>query len=205
MKDYQHQLDGWTDNANKKKIQEYLEKYWLDRHELNEVWLKIKNKIYNPTFKAFPEPVFNSSFDTIVRKGGSVLSQDKLTQIQSCMKNIGERYLLLVEDYDETNPPHTSGPPFRFKYPVDISWEEMNDGGELSFIVFLPERNYFVFGDSGQLGKYTGNDYEYPLDIIGFNRKYSDLFQSKFKIPEEDIEDLKEWTASYGMKLHGVD
>jgi hypothetical protein len=115
------------------------------------------------------------------------------------------RKILLVEDYDEKNPPHTDGPPFRFKFPVDISWDEVNDGAELSMIVFWPERNYFVFGDSGQWGKYTGNDYEYPLDIIGFKRKYSDLFHRKFRIPQEDIEDLKEWTVFYGMKLPGVD
>jgi hypothetical protein len=206
MKDYQNQLNGFTKNADKKKIEEYLEKYWLDKQEMNGVWLKIKNTIYNPMFKAFPDHVFNEYFDTIIRKGGCVLYQNELELMQSCMKAIGEQYLFIVEDYDETNPPHTSGPPYRFKYPVDISWNSIISGAELSFLVFkMPERNYFVFGDSGQWGKYAGNDYESPLNIIGFNRKYADLFHSKFKIPKEDIKDLKEWTESYGMEFPEVD
>jgi|WetSurMetagenome_2_1015567.scaffolds.fasta_scaffold361350_1 hypothetical protein len=206
MKDYQNQIDGFTNNADKKKIEKYLEKYWLEKPELNEVWSKIKNTIFNSTFNAFPDPVYNVSFDTIVRKGGCILYRDELELLQSCMRTIGDKYLLIIEDFDETNPPHTSGPPYRFKFPVDISWEAILSGAELSLLVFqMPERNYFIFGDSGQWGKYAGNDYESPLEIIGFNRKYSELFHSKFKIPKEDIEDLKEWTASYGMKLPGVD
>ena len=89
---------------------------------------------------------------------------------------------------------------------LDISWEAILSGAEISSDVFQrPIRNYFVFGDSGQWGKYAGDDYESPLHIIGFNKKYSDLFHNKFKIPEEDIEDLKEWIASNGMKLPGVE
>jgi hypothetical protein len=206
MKDYQNQIDEFTDNADKNKIEKYLEKYWLDKRDLNEVWLNIKNKVFSTAFSAFPDPLYNVSFDTIIRKGGCLLYQDELEQIQLCMKNFGEKHLFIIEDYDETNPPHTSGPPYRFKFPVDISWKEIIGGAELSWLVFrIPERNYFVFSDSGQWGKYAGNDYEYPLDIIGFDKKYSDLFHEKFKVPPEEVEDLKEWTASYGMKLPGFD
>jgi hypothetical protein len=207
MKDYQKQLDKFLNFPEyREPAEHYLNKYWLDKQELKEVWLKIKDVIYNPGFKVLPDPVFSHNFDTIILKGGSVLNKEEFEILQSCMKVIGEKYLLLVEDYDEEISPINAGPAFRFKYPVDITWEKIMSGGEISFDVFLrPIRNFFVFGDSGQWGRYVGNDYDSPLDIIGFNRKYSDLFHDKIKIPKEDIEDLKEWVASYGMKLPGFD
>jgi hypothetical protein len=76
----------------------------------------------------------------------------------------------------------------------------------LAYDVFLrPIRNYFIFGDSGTWGIYAGSDYELPLKIIGFDKKYSNMFHEKFKIPADDLEDLIKWTASYGMKLPGHD
>ena len=109
-------------------------------------------------------------------------------------------------DPDDEISAYTDEPSNRFKYHVNITWEEIMSGAELSQVIFLhPVRNFFMFGDSGQWGRYIGNDYESPLDIIGFDSKYSDLFHSEFRVPKEDIEDLKRWTASYGMKLPGVD
>ena len=129
--------------------------------------------------------------------------------LQSCMKITRDKYFIILEDYDENNPPHSSGPPYRLKYPADITWQEMtrnDDRHSFPFdVFFLPIRNYFVFGDSGAWGKYAGSDYKWPLDFIGFDKKYSSLFHDKFKIPEKDIEDLMEWTAFYGMKLPGYD
>jgi hypothetical protein len=206
MKDYQKRLDEFTDYSDKKTIEEYLKKYWLDKQELKEVWLNKKDTIFNPNFKVLPDPVFNQNFDTIILKGGSVLYEQEFEILRSCMKVTGDKYLLLVEDYDEETSPIVAGPSSRFKYPINISWKEIMSGAELSMDIFLrPIRNFFVFGDSSQWGRYAGNDYDSPLDIIGFDRKYYDLFYEKFKVPEEDIEDLREWTASYGMKYPDID
>jgi hypothetical protein len=206
MKDYQQQLDTFTEHADKKTIEFYLEKYWLDKDELNTIWLPIKNKIYNERFNYLPDPVFNAHFDIITLLGGSLLTKQELGQLQSCMKITGDKYLIILEVFDENNPPHTSGPPFRFKFPADITWETIISGAELSLIVFqLPERNWFVFGDSGKWGKYKANDYEYPLDITGFDEKYSDLFKSSFNNPGEDVVELKNWLKYYGLKPSEID
>jgi hypothetical protein len=206
MKDYQTQLDKHKNFPKYQNNAEgYFKKYWLDKKELDEVWLKIKNKIFNKDFHQLPDRVINQDIEVIILKGGIVLIEKEFIQFQSCMKRTGDKFFIVLEDYDENNPPHISGPPYRLKFPADITWEEMTSRGDPSFIsydVFMrPIRNYFVFGDSGAWGKYAGNDYEFPLDIVGFNKKYSSLFHDKFKIPEEDIADLKEWTAFYGMKL----
>jgi hypothetical protein len=210
MKDFQEQR-GYYNNFPElqKKAEQYLENYWLDKKELTEVWLDIKNRIFNKDFLRLPDRVMNENYDVIILKGGTVLYKKEFELLQTCMKNVGEKYFIILEDYDENKPPHTNGPPFRFKYPVDITWAEMISQGDPSlpaYHVFLtPERNYFVFGDSGTWGKYAASDYELPLNIIGFDKRYSSMFHEKFKIPVDDEEDLIEWTASYGMKLPGYE
>jgi hypothetical protein len=153
--------------------------------------------------------VINKDLDVIILKGGIVFFKEEFEIYQTCMKIVGDKYFIILEDYDENKPPHTSGPPFRLKYPVDVTWEEMTSNSNphiISFGVFFRLiRNYFVFGDSGTWGKYEGSDYRWPLCIIGFDKKYSCLFRDKFKVPNEDVEALKKWTASYGMKLPGYD
>lgn len=133
------------------------------------------------------------------------MARDNFKEFLSCIRITGDRSFIILEDYDENNPPHESGPPLRFKYPIDITMETIRSGADISKQLFRPVRNFFVFGDSGQWGKYVGNDFIYPLEIIGFNRKYSHFFYSKLKIPQEDVEDLKRWTAFYGIKLPRVD
>ena len=159
---------------------------------MDDVWLEIKNTVFNPGFKELPDPVFNEYFDTIIRKSGLVLDKVEFELLQSCMKATGDRHFIILEEYN----PYTSEPPYKLKYPINITWEEMTSGGDPYMIpydvFFRPIRNYFVFGDSGKWGKYAGNDYEWPLDITGFDKKYSDLFHSKFKIPKEDVKDLKD-------------
>jgi hypothetical protein len=202
VKDYQSRLDSFTNYADKKRIESYLNKFWLDREEFNKYWLKIKNNIFNPDFKLIPEPVFNTNYENIILKGGSVLYKDEFERLQSCMQITGDKYFIIFEDYDEKYPPNNSGHPYRLKFQINILWEDIMSGAELSSDIFQrPIRNYFIFGDSGQWGKYVANDYEYPLDITGFNKIYSDLFRSKFKNSKRDIKDLKRWLRHYGMKL----
>jgi hypothetical protein len=208
MKDYQRHFAKYGFPKLDKGAEPYLDKYWLDAEELNKVWLPKKHQTFNREFHKFPDRLFNENFALIIRKGGCLLYEDEYVKFQSCMRSIGEKAFVIVEDFNENKPPHTSGPPFRFKYPVDITWAEMTSGGEDSIVwpvFFAPIRMYFVFGGSGKWGMYAGNDYEWPLQIIGFDKRYSKLFHESFPIPEGDLEDLKQWTASYGMKLPGAE
>jgi hypothetical protein len=203
MSEYQKRLDNFTKYADKKRIKAYLEKYWLDIKELDDVWLPIKNDIYNSSFKMLPDPLFKEEFEVIILKGGLIFNRANFDALISCMKITGDKYFLILED---DSGPYFSGLTSRFKYPVNITWEEIMSGAELSMDVFQrPIRDIFVFGDSGQWGKYVADDHEYPLDLIGFNKRYSDLFHAKFKIPQKDVQDLKEWTSFYGMRLPGVE
>jgi hypothetical protein len=204
MKDYRRHFARYGFAGLGGGFEPYLDKYWLDADELREVWLPKRDRAFNREFREFPDRVFNEDFGLIIQKGGCLLYEDEYVKFQSCMKSIGEKSFVIVEDFDENNPPHASGPPYRFRYPIDITWKEMTSGGEDSIVwpvFFSTFRNYFVFGDSGEWGMYAGDDYEWPLKIIGFDKKYSKLFRDSFPVPDDHIEDLKQWMASYGMEL----
>ena len=209
MKDYQELLNKFPDSFNtRNQIIEYLEKYWLDKTELVNVWVKIKNTVFKGNYTSYPNGLLNDYFNIMIIKGGAVFDNIYFEQLMRCMKITGDKYFVLLEDYDENNPPGNlppptiSWPPLRFKFPADITFDEIMGGDFVSAQVITMEfRNYFVFGDSGLWGIYAGDDFETPLQIIGFKKEYSNLFHRNIKISKEDIKDLKEWTASLGMKF----
>ncbi len=210
MKDYQALLDRYNNfPEHRQAAEQYLEKYWLDKKELTQEWLEIKNRIFNKDFHSLPDRHINENYNVIILKGGIVFFKEEFEIYQTCMKIVGDKYFIVLEDYDENKSANTSGHPYRLKFPVNITWEEMISHGDpylLSSEVFLiPTRNYFVFGDSGMWGKYEGIDYRVPLSIIGVDENYYGLFYDKFRVPNEDVEALKKWTASCGMKLTGYD
>ena len=55
------------------------------------------------------------------------------------------------------------------------------------------QNEYFVFGASDAWGKYAANDYENPLDLIGFKEKYSALFKKNFKVSDEEKQEIISW------------
>lgn len=219
MKDYHEQLITFAFPDSKEQTEEYFNRYWLNKAELIEIWQNIKDTIYNGNFNILPnnivdkdsdiilmqnispDKIFKEGFNSILLKGGIIFTQEDFELLQHCMTDIADEYFIILEDYDENNPPHNSGPPLRFKYPADISWREMNISEGICYELFQrPVRNYFVFGDTGEWGKYVANDYRYPLDIIGFKKENSDLFYSKFKITDEDKKDLREWLPAEYQK-----
>ncbi|HEV2830341.1 MAG TPA: hypothetical protein VGW31_00045, partial [Hanamia sp.] len=89
----------------------------------------------------------------------------------------------------------TEGEPmFRMKFPVNITWKELTSGNYISAVLLEMGYNaYFVFSGSGNWGKYSANDYDYPLDIIGFKPELAPIFQEYFKQPKEEREEIREW------------
>ena len=211
MKDYQELINKFPNSFDtRNQIIEYLEKYWLEKTELVNTWVKIKSTIFKGNYTSYPDGLLNDNFNIMIIKGGPLFGRDDFEQLRRCMKVTGDIYFVLLEDYDEDNPPDNlppstgliNWPPLRFKFPADITFDEIMSGDFVSAEVFdCPVRDYFIFGDSGLWGIYAGDDFETPLQIIGFKKEYSGLFHRNIKISKEDIEDLKEWTASLGMKF----
>ena len=78
-------------------------------------------------------------------------------------------------------------PIFRMKFPMDICWDELTSGNFASAILLeMPHKEYFVFGESGSWGKYVANDYEFPLDVLGFRREIANIFRDKFSLTDAE-------------------
>lgn len=82
----------------------------------------------------------------------------------------------------------------RFKFPSNITWDELMSGGAISEELFqMSYKDYSVFGDSECWGKYVANDYKNPLDIVGFKNDAKDIFQKKFQLTILERNEIRDW------------
>jgi hypothetical protein len=179
--------DQWGD---KKLAEEYLRKYWLAEQEYLSVWKPIQDKIFVQG-KSLPDLVYRPDFRMIALRGGCLFLKEDFKQLQRAMQEVGEDYFVIIQHSQD----FTEGEPmFRMKFPVNITWEELISGNYISAVLFEMSYNeYFVFSKSGSWGKYSANDYEYPLDIIGFKPELAHIFQEHFSQPKEEREEIREW------------
>ena len=168
-------------------------------------------RILNSYFRNLRDRVFKEDFDFIVTPGSTFLRKQELELLQSCMKITEDKYFIAIEDV-EVNPMQNVRYWFAvaFRFPSNVSNEDIMSGGWLSWDVFnRPIRNFRVFGDSGRWGVYSEYDYEMPLVIIRFHSDYSYLFHSKIIVPTEDAPEEYvpefEWARKFGVKFPQTD
>ena len=105
MKSYQEQLDWFAYiPENKDKVKEYLKKYFLDKQELSESRIKVKNTIFNESFDAANSKlseIFNPDYEFMYSEGGGIFLQQRFESLSSYMQAIGEKTFIILEDYDE--------------------------------------------------------------------------------------------------------
>jgi hypothetical protein len=176
--------------GNKELAEKYLQKYWLPEQEYLSVWKPIQDKIF-VLGKSLPDLIYHPEFEIIALRGGCLFLKEDFLQLQKAMQEVGEEYFVIVQhsqDFKEGEPM------FRMKFPVNISWEELTSGNYISAVLLEMSYNeYFVFGSKGNWGKYSANDYENPLDIIGFRPVLAHIFQEHYKQPKEEQEEIREW------------
>lgn len=179
--------DQWGD---KKLAEEYLQKYWLAEQEYLSVWKPIQDKIFVQG-KSLPDLVYCPEFEMIALRGGCLFLEEDFKQLQKAMQEIGEEHFVIIQHSQDFMD---GEPMFRMKFPVSITWEELTSGNYISAVLFEMSYNeYFVFSENGNWGKYSANDYQYPLDIVGFEPKLAHIFQEHFRQPKEEQEEIREW------------
>lgn len=187
-KDYSEMLGIIYDEETREQARIYFEKYWLDKNEYFEEWISVQNSIFNNKAEYLPDMMFNSDFELFPLVGGDIFVSEKdFTLLQECMRQTGDKFFVIVQNRNVA----IEGYPFtRFKYPVNISWDELMSGGIMGIEHFNNGcKDYFVFGDSAIWGRYVGNSYvkpgnlvsSNPLNIMGFKKEYSDVFRKNFE------------------------
>ncbi len=198
--------DPIVDKELRSLSKEFISTYWLCDNDLENYWLPLKNIIFKSESKDIPDLMFNSSFELIVQRGGILFSKEEYSALQNCMRIAGDTYFVLIENKFTRNT-EADFPHLRFKFPIETTWEELNNGDEnfpdISFeTIFIMNKHFFVFGDSGKWGKYAASDYKYtPLDIIGFKTELATIFHKNFKQPKKEQEEVWKWLPQEYKKL----
>jgi hypothetical protein len=187
--------------GNRQIANEYLDKYYLSEQYYLEKWKVIQNSIFVNQEKGLPEIMFNESFSILINRGGILFTKQDFENLQNCLKKMGEKNLIIIQNDFGVR---SDIPPFRMIYPVDITWENLMSGNFISTALFeMFANDYFVFGESGKWGKYSANDCDYPLDIIGFHPEFKPIFFKYFSQNDEEKQEIEEWLPDKYKKLIG--
>jgi hypothetical protein len=170
--------------GNRKVAEAYLERYWLSFAEYQSTWKQVQDRVFTSQEVGLPEMVFSPGYELQATRGGCLFVREEFVRLQECTQAISEKFLFVIEN---TFGGRVKDPVFRMKFPTGISWEELAGGNFASSILLeMPHKEYFVFGESGAWGKYTANDYEFPLDIVGFKQEVSSVFRNRSKTSESE-------------------
>jgi hypothetical protein len=180
--------------------EEYLGKYWLSEKEYFQNWKSIQNKIFVNQENGLPNLKFKNEFLILPLRGGSLFDKSDFESLMNCLIDIGEKYFVVIENtYGEKSTEIA----FRMKYPTNISWDEITNGNFISeTIIGSMHKEFFVFGENTNWGKYSASEYESPLNLIAFKPIYKALFQKQFlQDDEEKMEILNNWLPKNYVKL----
>lgn len=176
--------------GNRQVAENYLERYWLYSAEYESAWKQVQDRVFANQNLGLPEMVFSPGYELQASRGGCLFVQEEFERLQECFQAISEKFLFVVEN---TFGGRVKEPIFRMKFPTGISWGELTSGNFASAILLeMPHKEYFVFGESGTWGKYVANDYESPLDILGFKWEVANVFRGKFKLSETEEREIAE-------------
>jgi hypothetical protein len=174
--------------GNRQAAESYLERYWLSSAEYQRTWKQLQDRIFTNHEIGLPEMLFSPGYELQASRGGCLFVREEFVRLQECIQAISEKFLFVIEN---TFGGRVKEPVFRMKFPAGVSWEELTGGNFASSILLeMPHKEYFVFGESGAWGKYAANDYQSPLDILGFKREVANVFGNKFKLSEVEEREI---------------
>lgn len=158
--------DDHTDSkTNTEKMIRYNEKYWCSE-DLNKL---IEHTVFGDQKKlgslySIDDFRHNKSFKVTIQIGGMTFLENEFDEFKRNLRSKGNNYIYVLEnpmavllgvDNIPINKPEFQ---LKFRFPVSISWEDINSGGHFSNVVFgnFP-KEFFVFGDKFNLIKYSSN------------------------------------------------
>lgn len=201
IRDFDKQLNTFSVPETRERTEMFFQKYWLNGAEYSEKWLPIQESVFDSNAKYLPDLMFNRNFEILPLLGLKVFtSEADFVSLQDCMRLAGDEYFVIVQNknvvirvyYGEHGKDDWRVHPLlRFRFPVNISWAEMFSGGYISIELFQgAAKDYFIFGDGGNWGRYVANSYanpnaapmfSTPLNIMGFKEEFSELFRKNFE------------------------
>ncbi|MGP1501429.1 MAG: hypothetical protein ACTTJM_06545 [Bergeyella cardium] len=198
-----NQYYSMKDWGNVMDAESYLKKYYLDEQEYLQKWKNIQDTIFINQRKGFPKMIFREEFFLFPFRGGILFERTEYEELQKFMLEIEDKYLIIIQNDFGGLEKKTV---LRMKYPSTITWEELMSGNFISTVlVEMFANEYFVFSESGLWGKYSANDYDYPLDIVGTKLSVKKQFLKNRKLDKEDMIELYSWLPNeYKEKMRNL-
>ena len=160
--------------GNRQIAETYLKRYWIPLPEYDSVCRPLQNTIFTNLEIGLPSMLFRSGYQLKVTRGGCLFVEEEFARLRECMLTIGEKWFFVIEN---TFGGRVKDPVFRMKFPSSITWSELTNGNFVSSVLLeMPHKEYGVFGESGMWGKYSANDFEFPLDLLGFKQEVYNIF-----------------------------
>lgn len=174
---YNKMFSIWPDISKKESIQKgkyFLQKYAMDEKVFRNECFPIMQKIYKSTTD-MPFNIQNMSIRNIFQNGykksilinSPLFNKDHFLAIQKIAEAYKEKNFFIIEDEMCEDSPEMA---FKLKIPVNLTWEELTNGGCISDVVLnMPQNDFYVFGESGKWGRWC--DYENPwidYEVFGY-------------------------------------
>ena len=171
------------ETKSEKKALEYLQKYYISNvQQLNHCKM-LQNIIFRLPSLGLPDDVFNNGYSLKSILGGCLFAEEDYALFIEILRTLGEkRFYVLQNDYGGKLEC-----PLCLQFDIGTTWDEMNSGGMLSdYLLRMPYEQYFIFGDKGNWGRFTDNEFDCPVDIYGFCKNVEEFVSHFFQ--KEDIQ-----------------
>lgn len=179
--------------GNRKVAERYLERYWLPAGEYERNWKNIQDSIFNNQSNGLVSLGFQEGFKILPLRGGIMFDEQLFAKLTASLQRTGDEFFVVIQSFhDRTTWGNLT--PFRLKYPVGMTWEEVRSGNYISAVLLdWPANEYFIFGNSGKWGMYVANDYIHPLNVVAFQEDCAQVFRDNFNVAPDEWAEIKKW------------
>lgn len=189
--------DSMSQEESMKKARAFLHQYAMSDQEYREICLPTMQKIFgcspdkcfNVQATAISE-VFNNGFVYFSYQSSPLFWKESYELVLSICKNCGDHTIFIVEEKRCEECPTSA---FQIRIPVGIPWNDISDGGFITDVLFnMFRNNYYVFGDSGNWGKWCDYDNDYiDYEVFGYKDSNAAILAYKdyFSISKNDFKE----------------
>ena len=168
--------DSMSQEESMKKARAFLHQYAMSDSEYNNICIPAMRKIFVSKPETYFDirnmgvgELFGVESDYFTYLSSPLFWKETYELIQAVCKDYGDQYIFIVEEERCEECPEAA---FKLKIPISNSWEVVSEGGFIADVLFnMFNNNYYVFGDSGNWGKWCDYDNDY-LDYEVFGYKY---------------------------------
>ena len=187
-----------NENDNIRNGIRFLQKFAIDnivfKNEcvpvMQNIFRMAANDIFNIKYMSTND-LFQFGIKKRIIINSPLFDKDRYYAIQRIAKAFKEKYFFIIEDETCENSSEIA---FKLKLPVNLTWEELIGGGFVVDVIFnMPQNNYYVFGESGNWGRWC--DYEnHWIDYEAFGYKV-DLqevhdYLHRFELTKHEYDEL---------------